>query len=96
MIEETTIYKQVCAAILFTQGRNRHITHIMDATIALHSCYPRGTRYFIIRSESAQRHEWIDSVYWLNGRCVVVSEKEMWRTNRASVIEGLLEPKEGL
>jgi hypothetical protein len=92
MIEETNTFKQACAAILYTQGTDRVITHILDVTQSLHYSYPRGTRYFLIRSESPTHSEQFDSVYWRNGCCIIVSERDLWRVTRAQIISSLLEP----
>lgn len=95
---ETDILKQACAAVLLAEGHDRRIYRIYEATIILLPIYPRGTRYFLIASQSQSGGDYLDSVYWRDGRCVVVSEKEIWRVSRAAVIEGLLQPiraKEG-
>lgn len=75
-------------------GRDRMILEIIEDT-DLGRAFPPGTRAFDVISESAEcthtpHCRWHDAVYWYQGRCVVIAQRDLPSLTVGAVIRRLV------
>ncbi len=93
--EDAHLNEWIKAAVLMTQGTNRKILDIEERSDFPSSQFPQGMRWFFVESEhliqEGHRCFYADSVFYLDGCCVVLNTKDLCDGKLSSVPRLLME-----